>query len=321
MNELVIPFKTVPAAAVQPFARPLVQSLPAATTGRLPRRLPPGSEWLYAKLYTGSATVDVVLRELIAPVVTAARQTGAADSWFFIRYGDPEWHVRVRFHGAPARLRNEVLPALETHAAAGVEAGQIWRVQLDTYEREIERYGGDEGMLASEQLFCADSDAVLRIVGQLSGDDGKEAAWRLTLRGMDQLLDDVGLSLEDKHALLRSCRQQYAHEFHAERGLARQIGDKFRQQRIALEALLDRGRDAESELAPALRAFDDRSRRVRAISATLRQEQLPDLAASWLHMHANRMLAGPARAQELVLYDFLERLYEGRLARLGKRRA
>jgi hypothetical protein len=32
-------------------------------------------------------------------------------------------------------------------------------------------------------------------------------------------------------------------------------------------------------------------------------------------MHANRLLRASARANELVLYDFLLRLYEGRRAR------
>ena len=35
-------------------------------------------------------------------------------------------------------------------------------------------------------------------------------------------------------------------------------------------------------------------------------------------MHANRMLRSAARAQELVLYDFLERLYQGQLVRQRK---
>jgi hypothetical protein len=42
---------------------------------------------------------------------------------------------------------------------------------------------------------------------------------------------------------------------------------------------------------------------------------LADLAASFLHMHANRLLRSAQRAQELVLYDFLARLYESRAAR------
>jgi hypothetical protein len=43
--------------------------------------------------------------------------------------------------------------------------------------------------------------------------------------------------------------------------------------------------------------------------------RLTDLAASYLHMHANRMLRSAQRAQELVLYDFLARLYQAQAAR------
>ncbi len=42
---------------------------------------------------------------------------------------------------------------------------------------------------------------------------------------------------------------------------------------------------------------------------------LAELGASLVHRHATRMLRGAARAQELVLYDLLTRLYEGRRAR------
>ena len=43
------------------------------------------------------------------------------------------------------------------------------------------------------------------------------------------------------------------------------------------------------------------------------------VAASLVHMHTNRMLRSAARAQELVLYDFLHRLYTSRQARERKR--
>jgi hypothetical protein len=42
---------------------------------------------------------------------------------------------------------------------------------------------------------------------------------------------------------------------------------------------------------------------------------LMELAPSFLHMHANRLLRSAHRVQELVLYDFLVRLYESRTAR------
>jgi hypothetical protein len=39
------------------------------------------------------------------------------------------------------------------------------------------------------------------------------------------------------------------------------------------------------------------------------------LAPSYLHLHANRVLRSAQRVQEMVLYDFLARLYDSRSAR------
>src|SRR6185436_2264047 len=76
------------------------------------RRFLPGDSWLYVKLYTGTATADTLLRDYLAPVVEKAIDSGLASRWFFIRYGDPDWHVRLRFRGDPAKLYGELLPLL-----------------------------------------------------------------------------------------------------------------------------------------------------------------------------------------------------------------
>jgi thiopeptide-type bacteriocin biosynthesis protein len=104
------------------------------------------------------------------------------------------------------------------------------------------------------------------------------------------------------------------------------IGERFRNERLALESLLDRSQDAAGELAPGFAALARRSERMIPLAARLHeleragrlQQSVAALAASYLHMHANRLLPSSARAQELVLYDFLERLYKGQLARSRK---
>lgn len=78
--ELIIPFVK--------SAEPLVTSLPVQASTCVRRRFPPGSEWLYAKIYTGPAVADRVLVDGIASVVQAALDSGSVDQWFFIRYLD-----------------------------------------------------------------------------------------------------------------------------------------------------------------------------------------------------------------------------------------
>ena len=66
-----------------------------------------------------------------------------------------------------------------------------------------------------------------------------------------------------------------------------------------------------------------RSERIAPLAAGLRHladtgrlaVSLPDLAGSLLHMHANRLSRAAARAQELVLYDYLSRHYTSLRAR------
>ncbi len=129
-HEIVVPMvrrAPLPAAAARPV------SLPPARAHRI---FAPGSEWLFVKLYAGAATLDRVLVEVVAPAAGRAVASGAAEGWFFIRYADPGWHLRVRLHGDPARLWGEVFPDLARAAQAFVDEDRIATVVVDTYERE-----------------------------------------------------------------------------------------------------------------------------------------------------------------------------------------
>jgi thiopeptide-type bacteriocin biosynthesis protein len=320
-HELIIPYRRRRAhrgASPAPGA-PAVHSASALD---MPRSLPPGGECLYLKVYAGSSAIDGILGDTIAPLLEAARASGAVRSWFFVRYGDPEWHLRLRFFGDPAQLRSKVLVRLTDEAAQAVRDGRIWRVQLDTYEREIERYGGSVGMRLCEQLFAFDSDAALAIVARLEGDAGADARWRLALLGIDRLLDDLGFPLEDKQRIVTDLRTAFAREFDVG-PVEKALGERFRKERAALETLLAPVLDPAHPLAPGRAIFDERSRRQAPVAAAL-QAALADrrvnvpreaLAASLVHMHVNRLLRSSARANELVLYDFLQRLYTGQRAR------
>jgi thiopeptide-type bacteriocin biosynthesis protein len=279
---------------------------------------------LYAKLYTGAATADEVLTAVVRRVKEAALRSGAADGWFFIRYGDPDWHIRLRLHGEPGRLQHEVWPALRAAVAPLMDDGRIWRLQLDTYEREIERYGGAEGIVLAERLFHLDSEAALEIVELYPEDARGDVRWRLALCGMDYLLADLGLDLEQRREVLRQVRASFAAEFKADVNLRRQLGNLYRKECKILERLLNvESAGQGSTLTTGLAVIRQRSLRWAPVIAALKEAEaagrlslpLTALAKSVLHMHANRLLRSAQRAQEMVLYDFLARVYESRTAR------
>ena len=288
--------------------------------GRAPR-YPPGSTWLYAKIYAGEATLDRILTTAISPFVRRALQAGHADRWFFLRYADPDVHLRLRLRGDPRRLSREVWPQLTSELAPFLDDSRIHRLALDTYDPERERYGGDEGLELAEQAFHFDSDAVIEAIADSLGEAGAAQRWRLLLWGIDRLLGDFHFDLPRRNALMARLRDAYGREHHADAAFERQLSAKYRNQRALIEQTL--GGTLDDAEGPAFAALRHRSERLAPVILQLRElslsdrlcVSLEDLAASLVHMHANRMLRGAARAHELVLYDFLHRWYQSQFAR------
>lgn len=324
LHELIVPFVRRPQkadGATRIDAPRKIASRPPASASL--RSFPPGSEWLYAKLYAGASTADRVLRENIAPLIRDVLDSGVADRWFFIRYGDPDWHLRLRFHGSPERLVPEVLSAFNAAVGPLLADGSLWKVQLDTYEREVERYGGPEGIELAEQISQVDSEAVLEILDLLEeGDEGEDERWRLALLGIDRLLEDFGFDREAKGRLMHRPHDQ-VRELRAADAFRRALGDRFRKESRSLDLLLDPGRESQSSLAPGIAVLQRRSERLipvveklKSLEAAGRLSQpVAAIAPSHVHMHANRLLRSGHRNQEIVLYDFLRRLYETQAAR------
>jgi thiopeptide-type bacteriocin biosynthesis protein len=140
---------------------------------------------------------------------------------------------------------------------------------------------------------------------------------------MDALLSDLGLDLARKRALAGACRRSLGREHRADDDLWRRLGRKLRPERAALEALLDPSRDEASPLAPALAVLRERSARLAPVASSLLRLQsegrlsvaIDRLGASFVQAHVNRLLRSAQRSHELVLWYFLDRIYEGREAR------
>ena len=168
----------------------------------------PGSDWLYLKLYGPRPFEDELIAGPLASLCEFATGAGLSDGWFFLRYADPDPHLRVRFHGEPAALLGPLLRQVCDWAADLVADGVCTRFAFDTYEREVERYGGDDGLRAAEAIFAADSPAVagmLRLVrqGGLPFDITTLAALSI-----DDLLESLGLAAGERARLYReaACR-------------------------------------------------------------------------------------------------------------------
>lgn len=299
-NELIIPLKSN-------TLKRTATNLPAHSTGLLQRSFITGSEWLYVKLYAGITTNEKILTTVIKPLVEELLAFQIIDKWFFIRFNDPENHLRLRFHHATNKefwkiVLERLYPLLETQ--------HIYKMQTDTYIREIERYGTDT-MLFSEDVFYYDSEAVINCIDLLEGEEGEHYRWLLAARGVDTLLQDFEYSLTQKTAFMKRVQKHFFEEFGAAATLQTQLNSQYRKHMRQLASFLDPEKDTINEIEDVTAIFRKRSARIR------QGQQRPiseELISSYIHMFLNRMLLSNQRKHELVIYHFLSKYYESQLA-------
>ena len=56
----------------------------------------PGDKWLYYKLYGGVKSCDFILPIYILPMMNRLKRMHLISKWFYIRYSDPDFHIRLR---------------------------------------------------------------------------------------------------------------------------------------------------------------------------------------------------------------------------------
>ena len=299
-HELLVPFEAKPTSP--PKAAPLHH----LANGAEPRAYSPGSEWLYLKLYCGPANADRLLVEL-EPLLRTTKAQGLWDSWHFVRYRDPAPHLRLRFHGLPDQLLAELLPRIHQQVEKHLAQGILWKVQLETFEPEWERYGGALGFSLAETWFFEDSQ---RTLDRLTAGMTHAERWRAGLRGTDAIWGALGMEVAARKDLARATRDAFRKEFGDSGEGAGQIGKRFRDLRKELE------KDFPMPSGPSGNPDSQNLTRIReAFDRGLLRQDLASIAGSLAHMHLNRMMRTNPREIEWVIMESLTRLYDACLAR------
>jgi thiopeptide-type bacteriocin biosynthesis protein len=324
-HELLIPVRSRTAAGTDTVPRVTKPRSPPPATARA---FGPGGEWLFAKLYTGNVTADTLLDAVVRPLAHEAIASGNADRWFFIRYNDPRFHVRLRFHGNADSLNLHVARSLETLCRPWLESGALHSVEFDTYRPEVTRYGGPEAIHLAETAFQVDSEAVLALIHAGEGAASDESRLLLTLVGVDRILRDAGLTLDGRHAFSAALRDSLV----AKRGTAppnvkairKVLSTRYREKRAAISRILDgNGGPDDSLRSLAVKVFEARSSRIGPIFERMRvleanhklDRPVNDILTSLVHMHVNRAMRNNQQAHEREVYHCLAQHYASERAR------
>jgi lantibiotic biosynthesis protein len=275
------------------------------------RRMLPASEWMYIKIYARPSLLDTCLVSLFANLFDAPQFHQITSRWFFVRYADPSHHLRIRFHLHGPGIAAVIFEELSRRLNDLRHKDLLWKWQVDTYEREIERYGGLPAMDAAETIFCADSSMALNCLQHFPGTREKEEVRNvLCLLSIDGLLESFGLDLSEKLMLMKELCEQISSGIENRKQLEIQFSMKMRSERRNILTTAAR-------LHTFLSAhFYARSTIVRAQASILRSldgqnaltQPVPSLVKNFIHMSVNR-LKQVTKNDEWNLYDCLQRLY------------
>ena len=279
----------------------------------------PGSEWVYFKLYTGTKTADSILKNELYGYVKEMMKNDIISKWFFIRYSDPDFHLRLRMHLKETRnftcVFNRFFEIFNPLAAAGL----VWNIQCDTYKREMERYGVNSISFV-EEFFFMDSEYIIRLLIRLNNENSEQERWKSALILIDSFLSAFSLELPQRKELLNSLAESYKKEFgYTHKNVTKQLNDKYRFFRKDIENIMI----WENETNETIDIVKARAQAIVPIAAKIiAMEQsgnlrvsMKSLLPSMIHMTMNRWFRTKNRLHEMVIYEFLSRYYTSEIAK------
>ena len=279
----------------------------------------PGSEWVYFKIYTGTKTADTILKNELFNYVSELLSNEVIDKWFFIRYADPDFHIRLRLHLKETKNFSFVYSRFFETFTPIVDNGFVWKIQCDTYQREIERYGANTISLV-EDLFFMDSEYIVRLLYQLDNQNHEQQRWQMALVLIDSFLSAFSFDLQKRKELLTSMADNFKKEFgFTHHTQTKQLNDKYRFFRKDIENAMA----WEKVVSQAIDIIKTRSKAILPVAEELSnmeksgnlQVTTSSLLSSLIHITMNRWFRTKNRLHEMVIYEFLSRYYTGEMAK------
>ena len=268
-----------------------------------------GSEWLYLKVYCGMKNASEIMAQL-GNLCNDLETTGAIKKWFFIKFFDSGYHIRVRLKGTNSIYR-QVAPALIKLLKSLSSQRLVNDYSFNTYDREVEKYGVNTIDLC-ESMFHVDSIYSVKLSALLNYHFTNQQSWMVALKSVDTYLNDFGLPLRSKLALSRELAANYGKEFGLTDNTSnfKLINKKYYSNREAITTLL--APVSNSDVGSIL---SERSLRVQPIissikSASDNQVDFRELCIKLIHASMFRYFSIAPRFREMLIYNTLALHYQ-----------
>ena len=252
----------------------------------------PFDEWIYIKVYGANGIENSFISKDVSKLVDSLFENKIIDKFFFLRYSDPRRHIRIRFHGESGTLLK------------GYSVIQYWIKNLldrrvatdfiiDTYDRELERYGGEHVINEIETLFFKSSLSVINLLNFKKSNELTD--YYLGVICTLYFVKNFNLTLEDTLTLFDVPNSKFREHFKKER-------EKYI---FAAESLFyndthlsDESKDIISILSVMGCSIELVKKQLKNLNIT--KIKYIDIVSSIIHMHLNRLFENNLQIEPIV---------------------
>ncbi|AMP98371.1 hypothetical protein AY601_1454 [Pedobacter cryoconitis] len=272
------------------------------------REFYPLSEWIYFKIYCGGTISDEILVGTIDKLTNRLLKDKLIDKWFFIRYTDPGYHIRVRLAVKNKNDIPRITAQLNRCLEILISRKKAWKIQFDTYKPEIERYH-TYGMDISETAFFLSSRYTLKLLAYLNRSIGSEQqVLFLSMVSVDHILSAFNFETKEKLRLVGQFKKSMESGYKIDTDFWKKIDVQFKANKSGIAELMVLQPANGSEINKLLSNWKvELAELYKTAKATG-----PDLESyifSLAHMQVNRLFKEHQKINELITYQLLSKYY------------
>jgi thiopeptide-type bacteriocin biosynthesis protein len=251
--------------------------------------------------------------ETLYSLLNLMTDEGIISQWFFIRYNDPYYHLRLRINMPSYAMAKyaDVIAELKNALKSQMESHQVWAIEPDTYIPEVDRYG-TQTMEYCEQLFYHDSlAAMLLFKSGINIPDN----WLIGILNVETLLNDFDMDIAARIELLYQMELDFFKRTGGSKQLQVSFDTLYRAHKQSIETIIN-GEDDKYRTFKEI--FNTRSGQNKLILSALEQtgKEYPEdcktpsqIVDSIIHMALNRFFLTQQNRNELLIYALLRRYY------------
>ncbi|MDQ0067352.1 thiopeptide-type bacteriocin biosynthesis protein [Chryseobacterium lathyri] len=247
------------------------------------------------------------MEEALQPLVENFQEEDYVSKWFFIHYNDPKPHLRVRFMLNNIDDYSKILDKINKALHEYIESGEISNIVIDTYNREIERYG-ENTIVEAETLFYKNSEFTLQC---LSYNDEEKII--ISLFYIDEILNKLNFTIQEKLGWIKDFNIAFKQEFNADKKLNSQLDKKYREFKpkylnfLQSDEFLEERKSVISNIEESNLALQNIINHYENQSLEI---SLQSFFQSIFHMNINRVFVSNQRLFEMLIYDYQFRYYK-----------